>query len=90
MDLSRLTAMQKRAHDWEDFIAQGGAQSRDLRVDTVATLTRYKHAIAYCWKNKEITANDVRTLEDLERKLEVLNERARLTVVPIISAGTHS
>lgn len=79
MELSQLASKQKRARDWQRFIDGGGcpdkgiaAQTQDLLVEFRATLSQaaFEGAVS-----KEIEAKIV----DLERRLEQLNEEARMT-----------
>lgn len=80
-DLSRLSAKQKRLHDWRNFVESGGVQVLELRARTLAALNKYSGALEHCWEAKNISDDDWKTIEDLERQLEELNEEARLRVV---------
>ena len=80
MQLSSLSAKQKRILDWSKFIEEGGVQDPTLKRDTKAKLEALKGVIASCWKAQSISPGDEQKILDLERSLEHLNEEARLRV----------
>jgi len=82
MDLSRLTARQKRLNDWDKYLSeQGNVQTEALRAEIVTSLQEYRNVLASCWENNSLTAADEDKLRDIERDLERLHEQARLIVV---------
>lgn len=81
MELSQLAIKQKRVKDWADFISEGGAQSPALKEEIIATLGQFKKVLARCWEAQQISAQDESEMLDFERRLQQLNEEARMTVV---------
>lgn len=81
MELSALARKQKRLKDWLEFIQDGGVQDPHQRSQALQTLESYKRAIAKCWQIKVISPDDERTISDLERRLEQLNEESRMTTI---------
>ena len=81
MELSQLAIHQKRIKDWSDFIAEGGVQSAQLKEEILSTLTQFKKVLARCWEAKTISSQDEAEISDFERRLQQLNEEARMTVV---------
>ena len=78
MDLSRLAARQKRLKDWTAFLDQ--VHREELRVEILDTLKLYRNQLAKCWEQETVPQEDYKHLFDLERELERLNEKARVTV----------
>ena len=81
MDLSTLAAKAKRANDWSEFIAAGGAQDKTVRAAIEARLTAFRAALKKVWDAGSASAEDAALISDLERQLTQLNEEARLRVV---------
>lgn len=87
MKLSNLAAKQKRARSWQEFIDAGEtsdklvvAETRDLLVEFRATLSEAAHHGAA--NNGNVSPELDAKIIDLERRLEQLNEEARLKVGP--------
>lgn len=81
MELSELAKKQKRIKDWADFIADGGVQDAGMRAEITSILGEFKKALARCWEAKQISDADALLIADYERRLQQLNEEARMTVV---------
>lgn len=81
MKLSALAARQKRLKFWNTFVKEQ-VQDKTLRLTYVDQLKLYRNLLARCWEHGQITQADERELDDLERRIEDLNEQARQTVVP--------
>lgn len=81
MELSELAKKQKRIKDWADFIAEGGVQDPGMRAEINSILGEFKKALARCWEAKQISSADALLIADYERRLQQLNEEARMTVV---------
>jgi len=79
MQLSELSAKQKRAHSWEIFL-KSEVRSEDLRLRFVQSLNAYRALLAKCWEQGAISATDLHAIQTAERELEDLDEEARLTV----------
>lgn len=78
MELSRLAAKQQRLKSWAEF-ANTQVSDPLIKQETMNLLELYQAALARCWKNNNVASEDIQELEDLERKLNELNERARLS-----------
>lgn len=77
MNLDRLAACQKRILAWQDFL-ETHEISNSVRLKTLDTIKEYRNLLVRCWEQNRITDEDVNHLNDLERRLEGLNEDARL------------
>lgn len=78
MKLHSFAEKQKRLKSWTTF-SQTEVHDESLRLKFVDTLKLYRNLMARCWEQEKITEEDVVELEDLERRLESLNEQARQT-----------
>jgi hypothetical protein len=76
-DISRIAAKQKRASDWANFIEREVVDPA-VKSSVQKDLSEYRALLKRCWEKNEVTAADVAALENLERRLEELNEEARL------------
>jgi hypothetical protein len=81
MDIATLAAKQKRANDWSEFIAHGGAQDPVVRRAIEERLATFRGALKRVWEAGSIGAADAAEIADLERQLVQLNEEARVRVV---------
>lgn len=81
MDLATLSAKQKRANDWANFIAAGEAHDPMIRAAIEQRLTAFRGALKRVWEAGNFSAADEATIEDLERQLVQLNEEARVRVI---------
>ena len=81
MDLATLSAKQKRANDWADFIAAGEVHDRNIKASMEERLTTFRAALKRVWEAESVSAADEAAIEDLERQLVQLSEEARLRVV---------
>lgn len=77
MELSALAAKQKRLKDWQEF-AKVGIPDESLRAKTLAAAQELSGVLTACWKAGAISAEEAQRIGDLERRLEQLNEDARL------------
>lgn len=77
MDLSSLTAKQKRLFDWTQSLSTPFPTDA-LRLKMEDTLKLYRNVLAKCWEAETITSDDEATINDLERQLEELSDEARL------------
>ncbi len=77
MDLSSLTAKQKRLFDWTQSL-NNPYPTDTLRLKMEDTLKLYRNVLAKCWEAELITPHDEAAINDLERQLEELSEEARL------------
>lgn len=81
MSLKELSVKQKRLKDWKYWL-EHETQDPEIKQQTAQTLKSYSELLFNCWDKGEISQGDHAKFEDLERKLEQLNEEARLRVVP--------
>ena len=81
LELSRLAAKQKRLQDWRKFLSQGSVQPEELKQRTNKVLEDYAAVLEHCWEEKNLTDENLKKIDDLERQLEELNEEARVRVV---------
>lgn len=81
MLLKEIATKQKRLKDWKDWL-EHETQDPQIRRLTGDALKEYSDLLFRCWELGQISAADGTKLQDLERKLEQLNEEARLRVVP--------
>lgn len=86
MELSQLAAKQKRAKDWQRFIDEGETHDRDLITQTRALLNDFRSALAEAAQAGAVSQTLEARIVDLERKLEQLNEEARLCARPSFEA----
>ncbi len=77
MDLSKLAAKQKRLQSWSRFV-ENEVSDLHLKRNSLALLERYRQALTKVWDVEAVSPDDIRDIDDLERQLEELNERARL------------
>lgn len=77
MELPRLAAKQKR---YRDILAFSNEETLDpsLKPPLLQTLANYRSALAQCWRQGNITSQDLLTLDSIERELEKLHNDARL------------
>jgi hypothetical protein len=80
MDLSRLTAKNKRYLDWLRYTNEE-LNDPSLRAPTLTLLEEFRTLIQRCWTAGKVTDQDSAALADLERRLEQLNQEARVRVV---------
>lgn len=88
MDLATLSAKQKRANDWADFIAAGEVHDSQIKSAMEERLAAFRAALKRVWEAESISAADEAAIEDLERQLVQLNEEARLRVVGRLAKGS--
>ena len=81
MELKLLAKKQKRLLFWTEFV-ESEVHDEQVRHETLATLKEYRELLARCWEAEAVSEDSQAQLEDLERKLEALNELARTTVTP--------
>jgi hypothetical protein len=89
MELTELARKQKRAIDWEQFL-KAQVDSGPIRTSTGQALHQYRQILARCFESSQISMADQSQLENLERQLEELNERARLVVAKSVLPTPHS
>jgi hypothetical protein len=77
MELSRLASRQKRYRDLTLF-ASTEAMPRELKQSLEKVLARYREALADCWRRQSVTAEDLASIDSLDRELESLSNAARL------------
>lgn len=77
MDLRGLARKQRRLQEWTHFLKEE-VQDSSLRVQMADALKLYKNLLAKCWEEGAIHEQDVRNIDDLERKLEQLASEGRL------------
>jgi hypothetical protein len=77
MELATLAAKQKRVKDWLEF-ARVGIPDEQLRTATLAAADELSRVLVACWKAGAISPDEASRIGDLERRLEQLNEDARL------------
>ncbi len=75
-DLSWLSAKQKRVKSWQMFIKEETPNS-EIKTKTEQNLKALSDKLMQIWEAKSCTQEDRNKIEDLERKLEQLNEEAR-------------
>ncbi len=78
--MKQLAEKQKRLKDWKYWL-EHETEDPAIKVQTSQTLQNYSELLFNCWEKGQISIDDSRKLEDLERRLEQLNEEARLRVV---------
>lgn len=78
MNISDLAAKQKRAKFWIDFAAN---EIKDVHVKNLVKQEsrRYTELLSQLWEKGSVSVEDEKILLDLERRLEQLNEEARLS-----------
>jgi hypothetical protein len=76
-DLSWLTAKQKRLITWEKFL-QEELQNPEIKFKTESLIESFSKVLLKIWENNAYSETDKQEIEDLERKLEQLNEESRL------------
>ena len=79
MELYQLAAKQKRARDWQRFIEESEISDKPIITQTKAYLAEYRSALSQAAQAGAISTELKGKILDLERKLEQLNEEARLT-----------
>ncbi len=79
MQLTRLSANQKRILDWQQFLSHGGCASAQLGTKIESAIKALQAVLTRCWQSKVITTEDENLVSDLERVLEALDEEARLS-----------
>lgn len=81
MDLSRLSAEEKRLKDWQHFI-----DSEDMNPDVKNTfrdeIKAFRNLLARLWEQESVSEQDQHQLLDMRRKLSQLMEEARLLSRP--------
>ena len=77
MDKTRLAACQKRLKTWQEFL-DSHYVADNVRTKTIDLMKEYRNLLTKCWENDAISSNDLESLTNLERRLESLNEHARL------------
>jgi len=87
METATLAAKQKRAKDWSDFIAAGGAQDPVVRRAIEERLATFRAALKRVWESGSINEADAAEIADLERQLVQLNEEARVRVIGRRTSG---
>ena len=89
MELTELARKQKRAIDWDQFL-KAQVDNGPIRTATSQTLHQYRQVLARCFESSQISTADQSQLENLERQLEELNERARLVIAKSVLPIPHS
>jgi len=83
MELSNLAPKQKRIKAWTDFLNEHRPHlPEELNALYSDTLKEYRNSIARCWEDGEVSVAHTEAISNLERRMEQLNEEARLIVVP--------
>ena len=67
-DLSRISAKQKRATDWERFIKTELIDPATIQY-TKRDLAEYRKVLLSCWEKGSVSEDDAARIEDLERAL---------------------
>jgi hypothetical protein len=76
MNKSELTRKQKRALTWT-LHAQESHIDPVVRKNFIQTIREFQRLLAELWAAETITATQIVTLTDLERKLEKLHSESR-------------
>jgi hypothetical protein len=82
MELPRLAAKQKR---YRDVLRYANTEHIDpvTRSTILSTLSRYKEALAACWRSQGGATDEEQRVATIERELEALFGSARLrTMMP--------
>lgn len=77
MELSRLAAKQKRYMDVLHFV-NNALLDPSVKPNLLRVLAEYKGALANCWKEQNITEQDIFLLGSLEREIDALYNQAHL------------
>ena len=82
MELPRLAAKQKR---YRDVLRYANTEQIDpvTRTTIMTTLSRYKEALAACWRSQGGTTDEEQRVATIEREIDALFCSARLrTMTP--------
>lgn len=79
-DFSWLAAKQKRLITWRQF-SKEEIQDPAIRGQTELTLSEFGDLLNKIWESRTLTDADKFKIDNFERKLEQLNEEARIRVV---------
>lgn len=79
-DLSWLAAKQKRLKSWTAF-SNEETQDQEIKSKTDTSLKLFSEKLLAIWESGEFNQQDVAEIENLERKLEQLNEESRVRAV---------
>ncbi len=82
MELSQLAAKQKRARSWQKFIDAGETSDHAVIAQTKDLLVEFRASLSEAAHHGTIPAELEDKIINLERRLEQLNEEARLKVGP--------
>ncbi len=77
MDMSRLSAEEKRLRDWQHFV-QTEEIDDDVKQEFRETLKAFRNLLAKIWEQESVSEDDVNNLGDMRRRLTQLMEEARL------------
>ncbi len=78
MELSRLSARQKRIQEWSRHLSDNHYWNESLKVRFVDTLKDYRNLLAKFWESGVFGKSEDSQLADLERQLEQLFNESRL------------
>lgn len=78
MELSRLSAKNKRIQLWREFVTSGQVRDEVLRGRIVQKLSDFSSLLTNCWEEGAVSQQAEAAIYDLERELEDLNEQARM------------
>lgn len=81
MKIATLPIRQKRFKDWSVF-AEKEISDPAIKSACQHKLRSYGDLLVKCFEAAEVSDNQELALLSLERELELLNEEARLSVVP--------
>lgn len=77
MDISQLSAKQKRIQTFKEFL-QNKSVSDEIREKVTTLLEVYGNILVESWKRGEVTQDAEYQMRDCERELEMLNDDIRL------------
>jgi hypothetical protein len=76
--LSRVSARQKKAITWANFL--NDLKDESLKSRLSEALLSYQNILARCWEEGQVSEEDELRLLTLERELTKMNEEVRMTV----------
>jgi hypothetical protein len=79
MELSTLTAKQKRIRSWSTFVNESVGPG-PLKIKMEGSLTRFGELLNEAWETGNVSSELESRIVDMERQLEELLEEARLHV----------
>ena len=77
MDISQLSAKQKRYREWKEFLNNASVPEK-VKKSLEISLNEYGRFIVQVWDAGTITTDDDAHMQNIERQLEMLNDSVRL------------